>query len=68
MSNRLDDEAVVTGEVEEGTGFPRRSELGEYILCGEREEVISGVEVKAVLAKLAEDPGSIIFELEIVFG
>jgi hypothetical protein len=37
-------------------------------LRGEGEEVVSGVQVKTVLAKLAEDPRSIVFELEIVFG
>jgi len=68
VTNRLDDETVVTGEVEEGSGLARLSEFREYILCGEREEIISRVEVKTVLAKLAEDPGSIVLELEIVLG
>jgi hypothetical protein len=37
-------------------------------LRSEGKEVVGGVEVKTFLAKVAEDPGSIIFELEIVFG
>jgi hypothetical protein len=37
-------------------------------LCSEGKEVVRGVEVETVLAKLAEDPGSIVLELEIVFG
>lgn len=68
MPNRLDDEAIVTGEVEERPGFARRPELRKNILRGEGEEVVSGVQVKTVLAKLAEDPRSIVFKLEIVFG
>jgi len=37
-------------------------------LCGEGEEVVSGVKLKTILSKLAKDKRSIVFELEVIFG
>ena len=68
VPNRLDDKAVVTREVEEGPGFSRRPELRKNILCGEGKEIVGGVQVETLLTKVAEDPRSIVFELEIILG
>jgi hypothetical protein len=61
----LDDEAVVAGEVEERAALAGGAEFGEDVFGGEGDEVVRGVEVK-VLPKLAEDPGGVVFELEVV--
>jgi hypothetical protein len=37
-------------------------------LCSEGKEIISGIEMEAVFAKLAEDPRGIVLKLEVVFG
>lgn len=50
MMNRLDDEPVVTREVEERARLARRAEFGEDVLGGEGKEVVGGVQVEVVLA------------------
>lgn len=67
VSDRLDDEAVVAREVEKGARLARRAQLGEDVLGGKGDEVVGGVEVE-VLAQLAEDPRSVVLELEVVLG
>ena len=66
MSDGLDDETVITGEVEERPRFPRRSELGKDVLCGEGKKVVGRVKVEVVFAKFAKDPRGVIFEFEVV--
>ena len=64
----LDDEAVVARKVEERAGLAGRAELGEYVLCGEREEVVRGVEVEVVFTQLTEDPRCVVLEFKVVFS
>jgi hypothetical protein len=66
VPDRLDDEAVVARKVEERPALARRTEFRQDVLGGEGDEVVGRVEVE-VLAQLAEDPRSIVFELEVVF-
>jgi hypothetical protein len=66
MPYGLDDETVITGEIEERPRFPRRSELGEDVLGSEGKKVVCRVEVEVVFPKFAKDPRGVIFELEIV--
>jgi hypothetical protein len=68
VGDRLDDEAVVSREVEERARFARRPELGEDVLGGEGEEVVGCVEVEVGVSEVAEDPRSVVFELEVVSG
>ena len=68
MSNGLDDEPVIAREVEERARLARRAQLGEDVLCGEREEVIGRIELEIVLSQLPKDPRGVIFKLEIVLG
>ena len=67
MSNGFDDESVVARKVEKRARFARRAQLGEDVFRGEREEVVGGVELETVFAKIAENPGCVVFEFEIVF-
>jgi hypothetical protein len=46
VANRLDDEPVVSREVEERARLARRAELREDVLGGERDEIVRGVEVE----------------------
>lgn len=64
--DRLDDEAVVAREVEEGAGFARGAELGEDVFRGEGEEVVRRVEPEFLFPQLAEDPRRVVFEFEVV--
>ena len=66
VANGLYDEAVVAGKVKERARLARRPQFGEDVLGGEREKVISGIELEIVLAQLPEHPGGIIFKLEII--
>lgn len=67
VPDRLDDEAVVAREVEERARLAGRAELGEDVLGGEGDEVVTRVEVE-VLAEFAKDPGGVVLELEVVLG
>jgi len=65
MSNRFDDEPIISREVEEGSRFPWRTEFREDVFRSERDEVVGRIE-EEVFAQFAEYPWSVIFELEIV--
>jgi hypothetical protein len=67
VPDRLDDEAVVARKVEERARLARRAELGQDVLGGEREEVVGRIEAEE-LADVAEDPGRVVLELEVVLG
>lgn len=66
VPDRLDDEAIIARKVEERSALAGRTEFRQDVLGGEGDEVVGRVEVE-VLAQLAEYPGSIVFELEVVF-
>lgn len=66
MMNRLDDEPVVTREVEERARLARRAEFGEDVLGSEGKEVVGGVQVEVVLAQFSEYPWCVVLELEVV--
>lgn len=65
MSNRLDDEPVVSREIKERTRFPWRTEFREDVFRRERDEVVGGVEEK-VFSEFSENPRGVIFKLEVV--
>lgn len=67
VMDRLDDEFIVTGEIKEAAALPRRAKLGKDIFAGERDQVIGRVKCKRG-TQMAEDPGRVVFELEIVLG
>ena len=67
VPDRLDDEAVVAREVEERARLARRAELGQDVLGGEREQVVGRIEAEE-LADVAEDPGRVVLEFEVVLG
>jgi hypothetical protein len=67
VPDRLDDEAVVARKVEERARLARRAELGQDVLGGEREQVVGRIEAEE-LADVAEDPGRVVLELEVVLG
>ena len=66
--DRLDDEAVVPREIKERAGFARGAEFGEDVFGGEGEEVVGWVEVEVFFSQSSEDPGCVVFELEVVLG
>lgn len=68
MRDGLDDEPIIAGKVEEGTRFPRRSQLGENVLGSEREQVVRWIQVEVLLAKVSEYPWRVILEFEVVLG
>jgi len=63
----FDDILVIAREVEEASTFSRRPKFGENVFTREGHEVISGVQSKYA-PQMAENPRSIIFELEVVLG
>ena len=67
VMDRLDDEPIIAREVEEGPGFAGRAKLGEDVLGREGEEIVGWIKMEVVLAQLAEDPRSVVLELEVVF-
>ena len=67
VADRLDDEAIVAREVEEGARLAGRAELGEDVLGGEGEEVVGRIETEE-LADVTEDPRAVVLELEVVLG
>ena len=67
VADRLDDEAIVAREVEEGARLAGRAELGEDVLGGEGEEVVGRIEAEE-FADVTEDPRRIVLELEVVLG
>ena len=64
--DRLDDEPVVAREVEERSRLARRAKLREDVLGREGEEIVGWIKMEVVLAQLAEDPRSVVLELEVV--
>lgn len=67
MVDGLDDILVVPGEVEEAATFTRGAEFREYILAGQRHEVVRGVELE-FCSQVSEHPRRIVFEFEVVFS
>jgi len=67
VMNGLDDVFVVAREIEETARFARGTEFGQDVFRSERNEIVSGIQTK-VVAKVAEDPGSVVLELEVVLG
>ena len=50
MVYRFDDEPVVTGEIKKRAGLPRRTKFRKDVLLRQRQEVIGGVKMEALLA------------------
>ena len=67
VMDRLNNILVVSGEVEEATTLPRRSKLRQNILPGKGHQVVGRIQPKEG-AKMSEDPGRIILELEVILG
>lgn len=44
VSDRLDNESIISGEIEEGSGFSRGTEFREDVFRGEGDEVVGRVE------------------------
>jgi len=44
VSDRLDNESIISGEIEEGSGFAGGTEFREDVFRGEGDEVIGRVE------------------------
>lgn len=56
VSNGLDDKFVIAREVEEGARLPGRAKFGKDVLGGERDEVVSRIELEVIFPELAEHP------------
>ena len=67
MVNGFDDLFVVPGKVEEAATFTWRAEFRQYVLAGQRHEVVCGIELK-FRPQATKYPRRIVFEFEIVFG
>ena len=63
----FDDEAVIAGEVE-GARFAWGAEFGEDVFEGEGEEVVCGFQVEVIFVQIAEYPGGVVIEFEIIFS
>lgn len=66
VMDRLDDEAVISREVEERSRFAGRAQLGEDVLRRQTDEVVCRVEEEEVFPEFPEHPGRVVLELEIV--
>jgi len=67
MVNGLNDILVVPRKVEEAATFTRRAEFREYVLAGQRHEVVRGIELE-FCSQVTKYPRRIVFEFEVVFG
>jgi len=65
MVDSLDDVFVVARKVEEATTLAWGAQLRQNVLAGKGHQVIGGIEAE-FRTEMAEYPGGIVFELEVV--
>lgn len=61
----FDDVFIIAGEIEEAATFARRTELGKYVFAGQRYEIVGRIQLEC-RSQMAENPGGVVFELEII--
>lgn len=64
--DRLDDETIVSREVEEGPRLAGRAQLREDVLGRQADEVVCRVEEEKVLPEIPENPRRVVLEFEVV--
>jgi hypothetical protein len=64
--NGLDDEAVVSRKVEEGSRLSWRSEFGQDVFRRQGQQIVGRIQVKVIFPQFSKDPRRIILELEVV--
>lgn len=67
VGDGLDDEAVVSGKVEEGARLAGRSQLAEDVLGRQGQKVVGWIQVEP-RPQLSKHPRCVILEFEVVFG
>jgi len=66
MRDRLDDESIISREVEERARFAGRAEFGEDVFGSQGEKVVGWIEVEMFVAKISEYPRCVVLELEVI--
>lgn len=67
MVDGLDDVLIVSRKIEKASTLAGRSQFGKNVLASQRHQVVRRVDLER-LPQMAEHPGRVVLELEVVFG